>query len=113
MIDNMEKTEALLGKMRGVLPMGAFVSAELYWTLVKKSPELVYSRQCQITEITYLGDDGGIMCHLDLSTHGQENAHIVSITHLSFDRRSPLSRDIRTYQKHRTKHLKKLQGRLF
>ena len=113
MSDNMEKTEALMGEMRGGLPMSAFVTAELQRTLRENSPELVCSRQCQITGITYLGDGGGIMCHLDLGIHGQEKVHIVSITHLSFDRGNPLSREIRTYQKHRIKRLRKLHGRPF
>ncbi len=112
MIDNIQKTEALMGKMDGVLPMSALVTAELHGTLRKKSPELVYSRQCQITGLTYLGDEGGIMCHLDFGIHGQKEVSIVSITHLSFDRRNPLSREIRTYQKHRIKRLRQLHGRL-
>ena len=113
MIDNMKKTEELRGKMRGLLPMSASVSVESQRLLQEKTLELVYSRQCQITEITYFGDDGGIMCHLDFGFHDQENAHIVSITHLSFDRKNPLSREIRTYQKHRIKRLKKLHGGQF
>lgn len=108
MIDNMEKTEALMGKMLGVLPMSAFVTAELHATLLEKSPRLAYSRQCRITGITYFGDDGGIMCHLDLGIHGQEEGYVVSITHLSFGRGTPLSREIRTYQKHRIKRLRKV-----
>jgi hypothetical protein len=113
MIDNTEKTEALMEKMRGILPMSASVNAELHRTLREKSPELVYSRQCQVNEITYFGDDGGIMCHLDFSIYGQEDVHIVSITHLSFDRWNSLTPEIQKYQKHRTKRLRKLNGRLF
>jgi len=55
-----------------------------------------------------MGDDGGIACHLDFGFTDTENAHIVSITHLRFDRKHPLARKIEAYCKHRVKRLKKL-----
>lgn len=113
MIDNEQNTDALLGKLRGGLPMNAHIGVEAHKMIKEKTPELMYSRQCQITDVTYFGDEGGIMCYLDFSIYGQDDAHVVSITHLNFDRRDPLSRDILAYQKHRVKRLKKLQSRGF
>jgi hypothetical protein len=48
---------------------------------------------------------------LDIGGAETEKAHVVSITHLAFDRRVPLSRDINAYQRHRIKKLKQQQGR--
>jgi hypothetical protein len=55
-----------------------------------------------------LGDEGGIACHLDFGFSDTQNMQIVSITHLRFDRRNPLAREIEAYCKHRIKRLKKL-----
>ena len=60
-----------------------------------------------------LGDDGGVACCLDIGGPEPATVHIVSITHLLFDRRSPLFRDIDTYQRRRIKKLKQQQGRGF
>ncbi len=38
-----------------------------------------------------MGDDGGIACHLDFGFTDTKNAHVVSITHLRFDRKHPLT----------------------
>jgi hypothetical protein len=48
---------------------------------------------------------------LDIGGGGAKTAHVVSITHLTFDRRVPLSREIEAYQRHRIKKLKQQQGR--
>jgi hypothetical protein len=36
--------------------------------------------------------------------------HVVSITHLTFNRNAPLFREIEAYQRHRIKKLKQQQG---
>ncbi len=48
-----------------------------------------------------MGDEGGIVCQLDFGHEAGEKAFFVSITHLTFDRRLPLAREIAAYQKHR------------
>jgi hypothetical protein len=54
---------------------------------------------------------GGILCGLDIGGAETQAAHVVSITHLTFDRRVPLSREIEAYQRHRIKKLKQQHGR--
>jgi hypothetical protein len=61
-------------------------------------------RVATITAVNYAGDEGGIMCRLEIPP--TENAVYVSITHLRFDPRLPVAREITAYQKHRVKHLK-------
>jgi hypothetical protein len=62
--------------------------------------------QATITWISYAGDEGGIVCKLDLGPE-VEKAAFTSITHLRFDARLPLARDIAAYQKHRVKRLQR------
>jgi hypothetical protein len=46
-------------------------------------------------------------CDAILNEGVVEHAAHVSITHLTFDRRLPLAREIATYQKHRSKRLRR------
>ena len=57
-----------------------------------------------------MGDEGGIASALDFGFSDPKEVHIVSITHLKFDPRHPLAREIETYCKHRIKRIKKLHG---
>jgi len=107
MIDDIRKTMALTEKMRAALPMEAMATKELRRALQEQSSK-VFPRECSITEIRYMNDEGGIACHLDFGFSGMKNVYVVSITHLKFDRRKPLTREIEAYCKHRIKRLKKL-----
>ena len=73
--------------------------------LLKQYPDLVIPASCNIVSIFYAGDEGGIVRGLDIDGR-DATAHVVSITHLGFDRRMPLSRQIEVYQRHRIKKLK-------
>ncbi len=95
--------------MRAALPMRAFTNMELRRTLQEESKR-VFPHECSVTEIRYMGDEGGLVCHLDFGFSDTNQVYIVSITHLKFDRRNPLARDIEAYCKHRIKRLKKLHG---
>ncbi len=113
MIDDVEKSAALVEKMRAALPVRAFTTAGLRRTLEKGSKS-GFPRECNVAEVRYLGDEGGIACALDFGIDGSKEVHIVSITHLKFDRRHPLAREIEAYGKHRIKRLKKLhRGMVF
>jgi hypothetical protein len=57
-----------------------------------------------VTRISYAGDEGRIVCRLAFGSEAG-NAAFVSITHLRFDPRLPLAREIAAYQKHRVKRL--------
>jgi hypothetical protein len=65
---------------------------------------------CRITRVDCAGDEGGIVCHL-ARDGGDENGKLVvaSITHLAFDPRLPLAREIAAYQKLRIKRLRHAQ----
>jgi hypothetical protein len=112
-IDDMEKTEALMEKLRAALPLRAEIGARALDALREDSPEIEILPGCEITVVNYAGDEGGIVCTLDYWPDKAGDVRLVSITHLKFDRRDPLSREIRAYQKHRIKRLRKLDGRPF
>ena len=67
--------------------------------------------RCNVIDVVYRGDVGGILWCLDIGGPDTKSAHIVSITHLTFNRNIPLAREIEAYQRHRNKKLKQQQGR--
>jgi len=106
-IDDVEKSVALVERMRAALPLRAFTTIGLRKTL-RQALKRDFPCQCSVTGIRYMGDEGGIACDLDFGFDDTKNVHIVSITHLRFDRRHPLAREIESYCKHRIKRLKRL-----
>jgi hypothetical protein len=105
MIDNPDQAERLLARLQAALPLPARVTPELAATLQTKNTKSDIPSTCSITWISYAGDEGGIVCRLDF-TREIEAAAFASITHLRFDPRLPLARDIAAYQKHRIKRLR-------
>ena len=108
-IDDVEKSVALVERMRAALPMRALATMGLRETL-RQGSKRDFPHECRVTEVWYMGDEGGISCRLDFGFADAKAVHIVSITHLSFDRGHPLAREIGAYRKHRIKRLKKLHG---
>ena len=106
MIDNPDQVERLLARLQAALPLPARVTPELATTLQAQNPASEIPSTCSITWISYAGDEGGIVCRLDLAQEIEKTA-FVSITHLRFDPRIPMARDIATYQKHRVKRLRR------
>ena len=102
MIDNPDQTERLLAKLDAALPVPARMAPELAASLQAPNP----AQDCTITWISYAGDEGGIVCRLDLA-QGSNSGIVVSITHLRFHPHLPLARDIAAYQKHRAKRLRR------
>jgi hypothetical protein len=113
MIDNPEKTATLIAKLKALLPIEAGLAKDLRRTLEAKSPQITIPLRCQVVDLLNLGDEGGVACCLDIGGSDTEAVHIVSMTHLLFDRRSPMFREIDKYQRHRTKKLKQQSGREF
>jgi hypothetical protein len=113
MIDDPEKTALFISRLKELLPINVGIAKDLQRSLAEKSPEMPIPARCQVVDVLHLGDEGGVACCLDIGGSDTAAVHIVSITHLLFDRRSPLFRDIDTYQRRRIKKLKKQRGRSF
>ena len=98
----------LLSKLEAALPLPATVTPRLAATLRQQSPGTSIPKECQVTWVSNAGDEGGIVCKLSVEglKAGDKLEFFTSITHLDFDRRSPLAREIAAYQKHRVKKLR-------
>ena len=107
MIDNPAQVEQLVPRLRAALPLSATASPPLLAALKERSPGMDLSSQCRITRIDYVGDEGGIVCQLDFGIEGGREVFFASITHLTFDRRLVLAREITAYQRHRIKRLRR------
>ncbi len=111
MIDDPEKTDRLLVELKASLPVVTRLSQNLIRNLSKQSPDSMIPASCSIVSIFYAGEEGGIVCGLDIGGSKTRSPHFVSITHLGFDRHTPLFRQIAAYQRHRIKKLKQQLGR--
>jgi hypothetical protein len=107
MIDNPLQADLLVAKLKAALPLPATATPPLLAQMHEQAPGRDLSPRCQITGIHYVGDEGGIVCKLDFGHEDGEKVFFVSITHLTFDRRLPLAREIAAYQKHRIKRLRR------
>jgi hypothetical protein len=105
MIDNPKQVAHLITKLKDALPLAAVLTPPLAGLIREQSPDTDFGPRCRITRIDYAGDEGGIVCKLDLGIESGSVNFYVSITHLMFDRRSSLGREIVAYQKHRFKRL--------
>src|SRR4051794_38709595 len=94
-----------MAKLKAALPLPALATPPLLAQLHEQAPGRDLSPRCQITEIYYAGDEGGILCKLDFGQEDTDQAFFVSITHLTFDRRLPLARGIPAYHKRRRKRI--------
>jgi hypothetical protein len=100
-----------LEKLKTVVPIEATLSQSLIRLLAERSPEITIPERCNVIDVFYTGDEGGIICCLDIGGPQTKEAHLVSITHLGFHRRTPVSREIDLYQRHRIKKLKQQDAR--
>jgi hypothetical protein len=110
MIDNQDQVDRLMPKLEEALPLRARAAPGLLASMRGQAPDAKLIDECTVLQVFYSGDEGGIVCALgfgDESTTKQ--AFVVSITHLSFDPRLPVAREIAAYQKHRIKRLGRLK----
>lgn len=110
MIDEPRKTELLMAGLKKELPIQANVTPHLARELAKQTPDISVPNRCNVIDVVYSGESGGIVCCLDIGGRDAKSMHVVSITHLTFNRNAPLFREIEAYQRHRIKKLKQQQG---
>ena len=110
MIDDPEKTDRLVTELKASLPVETRPSKILRRAIVKQTPDLAVPDSCSVVSIFYTGEEGGIVCGLDIGGPDTKTPYIVSITHLSFDRRMSLFRQIDVINA-RSKKLKQQSGR--
>ena len=106
MSDHAGPTERLLARLKAALPIPARLTPELQASIRAENAGTAIPANCDVTWVSYMGDEGGIVCKLDLGPDVEKDA-FTSITHLRFDARLPLAREIAAYQKHRVKRLER------
>jgi hypothetical protein len=107
MIDHPDQVERLMDRLSAALPVPARITPELQ-SLLREQRGVTIPTTCRITWISYAGDEGGIVCRVETAADTAE-AVFTSITHLRFDPRIALAREIVAYQRHRTKRLRRQQ----
>ncbi|SEF12800.1 hypothetical protein SAMN05444161_8828 [Rhizobiales bacterium GAS191] len=110
MIDDPRKTDLLMAMLKESLPIPANIPPYLARELAKGTSDISILSRCNVIDVFYSGDMGGILCSLDIGGPDTKSAHVVSMTHLTFNRNVPLAREIEAYQRHRNKKLKKQQS---
>jgi len=106
MLDNLDQALRLLEMLEESLPLSAAATPRLADYLREQLPGRELPRHVSIVSVDYAGEEGGILCELDVGEAGNGHAFYVSLTHLAFDRRLPHARAIAAYQKHRIKRLR-------
>ena len=86
MIDQHEKTDLLIARLKELLPIEADITPPLAKLLAEQSPDTPIPAKCNVITVFYTGDMGGIICGLALVALTLKTPHLVSITHPSTDR---------------------------
>jgi hypothetical protein len=105
MIDRHEKTQQLLALLEASLPFEADLTSELLAQLTQKDSSAGLQRRQTVSNVSYAGDAGGIMCHIQ--PENERSVIVASITHVRVPARLPFATAVVDYQKHRVKKLRK------
>ncbi len=106
-IDNPDQVERLMTRLSKMLPLPARGTPRLIASLRSPTVSVHPTPHCTVTRIDYAGDGGGIICHVSFKETNAAETVVASITHLEFDRRLQVTREIAAYQKHRIKRLRR------
>jgi hypothetical protein len=105
MLDNPTKTARLLDELKQAAPFEVELTPPVVKQLRADSVAAADQPRQIVSYVSYLGDEGGIMCHI--APPESEGAIIISLTHVRVPRSMPLAAAVVDYQKHRVKKLKK------
>jgi hypothetical protein len=106
MLDNLEKTARLIAALKSAVPFQVAVMPNLIDHLAGQQKPVVLKPLETVSDVSYLGDEGGIVCHIQ-PEEDADNVIIVSLTHVRVPRTFLLATAVLDYQKHRVKKLKK------
>ena len=106
MFDDPERASRPLAALKASLPFEVQLTPPLARLLREERVALAAGDRQTVSEVSYLGDEGGIVCHLAPPDGGK--MAIVSLTHVGVPPSMPLAAEVLRYQKHRVKKLRKL-----
>ena len=109
MLDEPEKTEKLMAALKAALPFEAALTPEVIVHLARQQKPVAVKPTETVTDISYAGDVGGIICHINPAS--SDNTLVISLTHVRVPRALPFAKAAVEYQKHRVKKLRKQQER--
>lgn len=102
MDDRSQYMHRFASRLQRFLPLPAHARPTLFKSIRKLLPGAISAPSCLVTNIFYAGIEHGIMCRLELpASMSSSSTLIASITHISFDRRHPISDEISRYRKRR------------
>jgi hypothetical protein len=105
MIDNPQKTARLLAALKKAVPFTVTLVPSLVNYLRAQNIPVTMQSQHIVSDLSYAGDEGGIVCHIVGSdAHG---ALVVSLTQVRVLPLMPLFSAVADYHNHRVKKLKK------
>jgi hypothetical protein len=107
MLDHPEKTARLLAALKAAAPFEVELTERLVKYLRAQGDVMADHTRHIVSDLSYAGDEGGIVCHMLPSKDGG-GALVVSLTQVHVLRSSPFAAAVADYQKHRVKKLKKL-----
>jgi hypothetical protein len=105
MLDKLEKTRELMATLDAAVPFEVALMPDLINHLARQQRPVVVKPIEMVSKISYLGDAGGIVCHIE--PEDAESVIVVSLTHVRVPRSLPFAAAVFNYQKHRVKKLKK------
>jgi hypothetical protein len=106
MLDHPEKTARLLAALKAAAPFEVELPPSLIEHLQTEAVVNVDQTHHLVWDLSYAGDEGGIMCHMSRSDETGK-ALVISLTYIRVPRSMPLARAVIDYQKHRVKKLKR------
>jgi hypothetical protein len=106
-IDDLKQVSRLLVKLERSPPLAVTLRAQAVVSLNGHRFGAEAPTQYQVTAVYFLGHQDGIVCRLNDMTGKVRGEFLASITHLEFDQRQPIARDIVTYQRHRMERLRR------
>ncbi len=104
MLDHAQAAADLLQRMQRSLPLAAAITPELAAIMAARLPEWPIPPLCPVVGVTYLGDEGGIICRLALGPEGKLTL-LVAVSMLDFEADAALGPAIAAYCEHRSAQL--------
>jgi hypothetical protein len=108
MLDDPEQTDRLLAALKAAVPFEAQIDRAALQQLRGRAGGSVWTARQTVRDVSYLGDMGGIVCHLQ-PPDAQEVA-VISLTHVRVSPSLPMAGQVVRYQKHRLKKLRRQGG---
>lgn len=105
MLDKPEKARELMNILDAAVPFEIDLMPDLIEHLARQPNPVAVKSVETVSKVSYLGDPGGIMCHI--LPEGGGGPVVVSLTHLRVRRTLSFAAAVLDYQKHRMKKLKK------